>query len=178
MLTGKSKDYGPTKADDLRHAPDGFDSVCGTEVDQMVYPVQKAATLKEEGLAWAMLHFGDHYGRQFAVFRPDNIYPAYVLRYRMSPVEARMHRAEVVCTAKSARFIVQGQVIWQPEVSGIALVVLDSTSLEVKRKSIFDPWSRERGDHDAVQLCEYIANKVAPEDVVLIAVTRFVPWDR
>ena len=172
VLTGKSKDYGPAKADDLRHAPDDFDSVCGTEMDQKVYPVQKAARANER-LASKMLHLGHDYGRQFVVFRSDNIYPAYVVKYRINPDEAQMHRAEVVCTAKSVLFVVQGQVICEYERSGIAIVVLDSASLELKGTSMFDPWSRERGEQDAVQLCQYIENKIHPEDVVLIAVTRF-----
>ena len=187
-LTGKSKDYGPTKADELRRAPDGFDSVCGTEMNQKVFPVQKKAALKEK-LASALLDFGDRYGRQFAVFRSDNLYPAYVVRYQMNPDEARMHRAEVVSTGKSVKFIVKGEVIWQEEVSGIALVVLDSTSLEMKRKLKCDPWIRERklkcdpwiregGYLAAARLCDYIAEKVDAEDIVLMAITRFVSRDR
>lgn len=173
VLTGKSKDYGPGKADDFKNAPEGFDSVCGTEMNQKVYPVQKAARANDR-LASALLRFGHIYGRQFALFQSDNIYPAYIVRYRMNPAEAQMHRADVVCTAKTARFVVKGQIVWQREGLGIAFVVLSSTSLEVKGKWEFNPWSRDRGDRDAAQVCECIAKKIAPEDIVLIAVTWFV----
>ena len=168
MLTGKSKDYGPRKAADLKHAPGDFDSVSGTEMHQKVLPVQKAAMLNDR-LAADMLSSGHVYGRQFALFRPDHIYPAYVVKYQMNPTEARAHRVEVACTAKVARFTVKGEIVWQHEGPGIAFVVVDNTSLKVKGKRAFDPWSPDKGDHGAVRLCEFVTGEIGAEDVVLVA---------
>ena len=47
-------------------APEGFDSVCGTEKDQKVLPVQAAAGLGDK-VAAALLEKGKVYGKQFNV---------------------------------------------------------------------------------------------------------------
>ena len=39
VLTGRSKDFGPSWAPDLSLEPTGYHSVCGTEADQQVPPV-------------------------------------------------------------------------------------------------------------------------------------------
>ena len=42
VLTGRSKDFGPSWAPDLSLEPTGYHSVCGTEADQQVPPVVSA----------------------------------------------------------------------------------------------------------------------------------------
>ena len=44
VLTGRSKDFGPSWAPDLSLEPDGFHSVCGTEADQKVAIVVSSTT--------------------------------------------------------------------------------------------------------------------------------------
>ena len=60
--------------------PEGFDSVCGTEADQQVAPVQAAAT-GGDNMAKVLLRKGDVYGRQFVVFLSNQAYPTYVVTY-------------------------------------------------------------------------------------------------
>ena len=61
-------------------APEGFDSVCGTEADQQVQPVQAAAT-GGDNMAKELLRKGDVYGKQFVVFLSNQAYPTYVVTY-------------------------------------------------------------------------------------------------
>ena len=61
-------------------APKGFDSVCGTESDQKVPPVELSAA-KGDQMAKVMLERGDLYGKQFVVFLSYQAYPAYVVTY-------------------------------------------------------------------------------------------------
>ena len=61
-------------------APEGFHSVCGTESDQKVPPVQFSAAQGDQ-MAKVMLEKGDVFGKQFVVFLSYQAYPAYVVTY-------------------------------------------------------------------------------------------------
>ena len=61
-------------------APAGFDSVCGTELNQQVLPVQMAAA-EGDAMAKTLLDKGDVYGKQFVVFETYQAYPTYVVTY-------------------------------------------------------------------------------------------------
>ena len=61
-------------------APEGFDSVCGTEGDQQVVPVQTAATAGDN-MAKVLLRKGDVYGKQYVVYLSNQAYPTYVVTY-------------------------------------------------------------------------------------------------
>ena len=64
----------------LQWAPDGFHSVCGTESDQQVPPVQTLANSGDR-MAKTLLEKGDVYGKQFVTFESNQAYPAYVVTY-------------------------------------------------------------------------------------------------
>merc|ERR1712032_886084 len=74
------EDYGSKFATDLQMAPEGFDSVCGTERDQKVPPVQLFAK-RGDPMAKTLLKHGHVYGRQFSVYLSCQAYPAYVVYY-------------------------------------------------------------------------------------------------
>ena len=61
-------------------APDDFDSVCGTEDDQKVPPVQLFAA-RGDPMAKTLLKHGHVYGQQFVVYQSCQAYPAYVVSY-------------------------------------------------------------------------------------------------
>ena len=61
-------------------APEGFDSVSGTESDQQVPPVKLSAG-NGDRMAQALLEKGDVYGKQFVVFESNHAYPMYVVTY-------------------------------------------------------------------------------------------------
>ena len=63
-------------------APAGFDSVCGTELNQQVLPVQMAAA-EGDAMAKTLLDKGDVYGKQFVVFETYQAYPTYVVTYAL-----------------------------------------------------------------------------------------------
>ena len=64
----------------LQWAPEGFDSVCGTESDQQVAPV-KYFDKRGDSMAQTLLTKGDVYGKQFVVFKFCQAYPTYVVTY-------------------------------------------------------------------------------------------------
>ena len=64
----------------LQMAPEGFDSVSGTESDQQVPPVKLSAG-NGDRMAQALLEKGDVYGKQFVVFESNHAYPMYVVTY-------------------------------------------------------------------------------------------------
>jgi hypothetical protein len=171
VLTGHSKDYGPKKAAELKHAPPGYDSVSGTEMHQRVFPVEKAA--KTDRMAARLLGSGHIYGRQFAVFRNDRAYPAYVVTYKMDPVAAQSHRVEVRCGTRraAAHFEVKGQAVWDVDQFEIALLALRCDSLKPRCKARFDPWTNA---DDGAKLVAFVRDSVAPDDVVLVAINTCV----
>ena len=61
-------------------APDGFDSVCGTESDMQVPLVQLPAA-RGDLMAKMLLKNGHVYGQQFVVYQSCQAYPAYVVSY-------------------------------------------------------------------------------------------------
>ena len=67
-------------------APEGFDSVCGTESDQQVPPVKYFAA-RGDRMAQALLDKGDVYGKQFVTFESNRAYPAYVVTYNHCPTD-------------------------------------------------------------------------------------------
>ena len=80
VFTGRSKDYGAKWAPHLRSAPPGFDSVCGSESRQRVFPVMWSA-LRGDRMAKTLLKDGDVYGKQFVAYDFYQAYPAYVVTY-------------------------------------------------------------------------------------------------
>ena len=64
----------------LQWAPEGFHSVCGTENNQKVPPVEWTAG-RGDRMAKTLLEKGDMYGKQFVVFESYQAYPMYVVTY-------------------------------------------------------------------------------------------------
>ena len=84
VALGRVKDYGEQLCDSLERAPDGYDSVSGTEDDlNIVQVTNRCKWYPEWQLDLAPLkEKGREFGRQHVIFHESQVTPRFIIRYR------------------------------------------------------------------------------------------------